>query len=374
MKIGIVTLYFPEQWDNYGGILQNYALYKTLKEFGCQVHTLGFIYAKFPMVLYKMFVRFLYKHFGLQVKIKKCKISYIGIQRERNKKFHVFIDNNIEMKIKWIIKKQLDINKEYDLFFVGSDQVWNPYWAVNKDTAYTYFLSFADEHKRISYAASFGSKDIPEEAVSLFKNGLEGLNKISVRERDAIDIISKITDVEAEVVLDPTLLLTKNEWLEIQKKPQNIAFTKPYVLTYFLGDNLLQIDEYINKLNLKDDYEFYHLNRKEFENLYVLDPAEFVYMINNASIVLTDSFHACVFSFILDKPFLVFDRISSEGDMSSRISSLLEMLSLERKYVNSGLYNDIWEHDYHEAFKRIEIEKKKSINYIKESIKYGNKT
>ena len=70
----------------------------------------------------------------------------------------------------------------------------------------------------------------------------------------------------------------------------------------------------------------------------------------------------------------MFDRISSEGDMSSRISSLLEMLSLERKYVNSGLYNDIWEHDYHEAFKRIEIEKKKSINYIKESIKYGNKT
>ena len=85
-------------------------------------------------------------------------------------------------------------------------------------------------------------------------------------------------------------------------------------------------------------------------------------------IVLTDSFHACVFSILFNKPFLVYKRYSSEGDMMSRIKTLLETFKLERKYVDNGLDNDIFECDYEESYKILEIERQKFHNFVQENI------
>lgn len=105
-------------------------------------------------------------------------------------------------------------------------------------------------------------------------------------------------------------------------------------------------------------------------NVFISGPSEFIYLIEHASLVLTDSFHACVFSFLFNKPFLVYSRQSDNMEnMMSRIETFLSKFHLERKYVNSGLINDVMECDYIEGFKQLEIERKKVIEFLKMSMK-----
>lgn len=97
-------------------------------------------------------------------------------------------------------------------------------------------------------------------------------------------------------------------------------------------------------------------------------PSEFLWLFDHADLILTDSFHACVFSFLFNKPFVVYDRNWNERNMNSRLETLLSKFSLERKYANSGIENDIWEHDYEEGYKQLEIEREKAIGFLKKAL------
>lgn len=130
------------------------------------------------------------------------------------------------------------------------DQIWNPYWAVNKTTFDGFFLRFAKKDKRVSYAASFGVSMIPENQISDYTKALLEFKRISVREDAGASIIKNLCNREAQVVLDPTLLLDKCQWECIQKKMLNIQTDSPYILTYFLGEMPENARDYIEKLFL----------------------------------------------------------------------------------------------------------------------------
>src|SRR5699024_4424214 len=120
---------------------------------------------------------------------------------------------------------------DFDFFIVGSDQVWNPH---NLHGTSFYFLDFAPKEKRISYSASFGIDSIPEKYEKLYIEKLSEMSHISVREHAGANIVKKLTGTDAPVLVDPTMLLTKDEWLSLSKRASNRP-KSPYMLTYFLG-------------------------------------------------------------------------------------------------------------------------------------------
>ena len=173
-----------------------------------------------------------------------------------------------------------------------------------------------------------------------------------------------MTGRDATVLVDPTMLLTKDEWRKVSKKPRGAK--EGYILTYFLSP---KCDEAKTKLEeIKEDKEVYELLNPNDKIAGTAGPSEFLWLFEHADLILTDSFHACVFSFLFNKPFIVYDRNWNEGNMNSRLETLLSKFSLERKYANSGLPNDIWEHDYTEGYKQLEIERKKAIDFLKKAL------
>ena len=369
MKIGIVTLIYATKFDNYGGTLQNYALSQVLSDMGHEVSTIALYYSKEPFCLYGKIRRKLYCKYGIDVRISKKGIQCAKVekyQKKRNDNFLQFRSEKIHTDTRWIEKNNFrNLDSEYDLFIVGSDQVWNPYWAVNKTTFDGFFLRFAKKDKRVSYAASFGVSMIPENQISDYTKALLEFKRISVREDAGASIIKNLCNREAQVVLDPTLLLDKCQWECIQKKMLNIQTDSPYILTYFLGEMPENAKDYIEKaFSIKGEMKIYNLAKQNEKDLYALGPSEFIYMISHAKLILTDSFHACVFSFIFEKPFIVFDRQDNTADMMSRIENLLKTFSIERKYASSGMENDLFEADYQIGHTILNEKRKESIKYL----------
>ena len=192
--------------------------------------------------------------------------------------------------------------------------------------------------KKIAYAPSFGCDDLPDKAKKTLKTYLKDFNAISIREKSGVEIISEYAGRKAEHVLDPTMLILPEQWKQIAKLPQGIP--EKYILTYRFADSLktkLMIDRIAKKTGfrvlsiplsvvaMKDDYQM----------AYEVGPKEFVGLIENASLVCTDSFHATVFSILMKTPVCVFLREDyiSGGSMNSRVLSLMEMFSLKDNII-----------------------------------------
>lgn len=253
---------------------------------------------------------------------------------------------------------------EYHCFIVGSDQVWNPDWAK-----YTYdrmFLRFCSPTKRISYAASFGVDKIPEKWVDKYKAGLIDFKALSVREDKAVDIVKNTIGITCHKVLDPTMLLERAEWDKIKKMPTKIN-GKNYILTYFLGGRTREVEKVIYRYAKLTDSAVINLQDYNMP-YYTVGPDEFVGLISKAKMVLTDSFHATVFSIIYEKPFVVYDRQGSGKKMGSRLSSLLEMCGLNDRRASALDEKMLLQVDYTNARLAIQKEKVHSLKYLNEAI------
>lgn len=341
-KIGIITL---TDMYNYGNSLQNYAVQQIINKLDFIPETLfiGFGGIKILTII-KSIIKGSYYH-------KKI-LSF--------KHF-----NKRNLTIRYRSHFNGNTNSQYDAFVVGSDQVWNTSWY---DTfpfmKEVYLLCFADNNKKISFAASFGIDNVKSSYTGFFSSQLSKFKALSVREEAGAKIIKDLTGSDAMVLVDPTMLLTKEEWRKISKQPKGAK--EGYILTYFLSP---KCDEAKAKLEaIKEGREVYELLNSNDKVAGTAGPSEFLWLFEHADLILTDSFHACVFSFLFNKPFIVYDRNWNEGNMNSRLETLLSKFSLERKYANSGLPNDIWEHDYTEGYKQLEIEKKKAIDFLKKAL------
>ena len=350
---------FTIKSHNYGNRLQNYALQSKLEEKGFLVYTLQdtSIERKIEDILYnhpalkklKMILKYYVKHSFVLKKI-------IGRLNEFDNFEKKFIKNNWDFISKDYITT--GIGEKYDVFVAGSDQIWNTnfeFVTVNS------FLPFPHPRK-IAFSASFGVDSIPYDQTIV--DCLNDFKALSVREEAGAKIIKELTGRDATVLVDPTMLLTQEEWRKVSKKPRGAK--EGYILTYFLSP---KCDEAKTKLEaIREDREVYELLNPNDKVAGTAGPSEFLWLFDHADLILTDSFHACVFSFLFNKPFIVYDRNWDGGNMNSRLETLLSKFHLERKYANSGLGNDIWEHDYTDGYKQLEIERKKAIDFLKKAL------
>lgn len=350
-KIGIVTIYNSN--PNYGNKLQNYAIKVILEEMGYNVESLA-TQEQPPYYSYK--IRYLINSFtkskwrGSEL---QCIWGKMCAFEEFNRKY---LKPNLDL-----LSGKINI-EDFDFFVVGSDQVWNPDW-YDDFLKNIYLLTFAKDEQKICLSPSFGVSELPLQWGKWFRDNLSHFKYLSVREEAGADIIKRITGRKAEILIDPTLMLDATQWHNISRRPRKISLTRPYLLTCFLGtkseDAIADINRYSNERGL----EVLNLADKQFPELFELGPCEFIYLIEHAQLVLTDSFHTCVFSFLFQKPFLVYRR-QGTSEMISRIDTLLRTLNLERKYVESKLYNDVFEHDYTAGLSNLNIEREKERKYL----------
>lgn len=320
IRIGKLTI---DGYYNYGNLLQNYALQQILLQYADTVATIwhepdNFLPRTGLPFTWKDSIKFIlnwkdYRHTYLK--------KHLGCEMVRQGKLKDWSDRYIQTRLG--VKNLKDIAEDYDYFVVGSDQVWNPYFGDLKNN----FLSFAPFEKRIAYAASIASPDIPEEKVELYRQGLKGMKWISMREQEGANTVKQFTGRDVPVVVDPTMLLTPDDWRQVSRQPA-WYHGDDYILTYFLGKRPnAAIQQVASKsglpvVNLLDENVYEH---------YVTGVDEFIWAIEHASLIYTDSFHGTVFSILFQKPFVVCNRVGEgcTSKMSSRIDTLLSYFSLE---------------------------------------------
>lgn len=300
------------------------------------------------------------------VKIVTNRINRKNHQEVFNQKvaaFKKFTNENINISDFIITIESVPeyLGENFDYFVVGSDQVWNPIYRKGSSID---FLSFAPHEKRIAYAPSFGVSSIPNCFTKDYKKWITEFKALSVREDAGADIIKKLTNREAKVLVDPTVMLTKEEWLNVAKqhkfKPEN-----PYLLTYFLGEVSKDVKSLIRKVSKKYNLEVVNLGSYNQLERYAADPSEFVDYINSSHIFLTDSFHGAVFSIIFEKQFIVFNRVSKVPSMNSRIDTLLNRFNLlDRKWDYIKQSQDYLGTDFSHTDQIFEDERSKTYEYL----------
>ena len=357
MNIGIITI---NDNDNYGNRLQNYATQEVLKKV---VKTDKILTIRNENSLnYKSSNQIKYI-----LKIIRYKImEHINKKASMRRRLFEEFNNNIQFTNYTInLLNAKNVNKKFDYFIVGSDQVWNP----NGRMTSIDLLTFADDNKKISFSPSIAvskieNKDRQEE----LKKGIEKYKSISIRENEGKKIIEKLTNrKDVEVLIDPTMMLSKEEWNKVAKKPKQLK-SKKFILNYFLGNPSEKIKETIKKFAKENNCEVINILDKS-SPFYQTGPSEFLYLEKNAYLICTDSFHSSIFAILYDRPFIVFDREDKLVKMNSRIYTLLEKFKLEnKKYSGGDITKENLECEYGETFEILDKERKKSYTFLKKSL------
>ncbi|MBR3612345.1 MAG: polysaccharide pyruvyl transferase family protein [Bacteroidaceae bacterium] len=369
MRIALITIYHV---PNYGSVLQAYATQELLEQLG---HKCDVIKYRYPNEYhYSM------GHPKQTLKQKiRSRIYYIlgrNATARKNKNLDVFRNKclNFTKEYSNLAKLKSEKWQNYDLFVVGSDQVWKSKYNYG-DTAF--LLSFVPNgKKRISIASSFASSTIPENMRERYKKHLAKFDAISVRENNGAYIINKelSLDSKVSVILDPTLLLSKEEWLK--KVPRSdFKKKKKYILLYMLTyafEPRPYIFEVLKHLQTLDDYEIIALEgytpAEKAEGVVMTDKTdasinEFIDLFANADIVVTSSFHGTAFAVNFGIP-LISIVPTDKGD--DRQSTLLKNLNLHQCITPIGTDIKGLNPIYNKEQKDIELTnaREKSIEWI----------
>lgn len=357
MKATIITIYASNL--NIGNRLQNYAVQEILKHLGFRVDSVCFQKSMFD---------------GKQ-KVKYLLQRSTGYRLPGDKDYWRAFPKRIASYEKFNKKyirtqqiRRIGQIRHSDYYVIGSDQVWNPEWYDDCEMKKELFLlTFAKPEQKVCLSPSFGIKELPEVWKPWFKRYLLSFPRIAVREDAGAKIVKELTGQDAVVTIDPTLMLDRAEWEKIAVKPARVDCSKNYILTYFLGGRSENVENMVKEYSEKLKADIYHLLDMSEPDLYAAGPSEFIYLISRAELIVTDSFHACVFSFLYGKPFLLYDRAGGDG-MMCRMETLFNVFHLRRKYIGSGLKNDILECDYRDGYCELTRERQKLLTYLEESM------
>ena len=383
-KAAIVTLFHGNY--NFGGLLQAYALPVALKKY-LGLPTEQIDYALCPTEAEEQTekepVSLLNRIYAFVWRISNCLEKRYFINRKRM--FDEFIDDIPHSKETYRFDSISNVLNEYHIFICGGDQIWNDYQAIRwyrKEDSQVFTLQFVPEHiKKISYAPSMAVLELTDEFKAEFSTGINRLDAISIREERSVPVLEELTQKPITVVVDPVLLLQEEEWLEVMnpaEKPQK------YVLCYLLGDNVTQrraVQRFAKKTH-RPIVTFPHILGNVVRKCdlffgdvydYSSGPREFLDLIRHADFVVTDSFHACVFSMIFKTPFVVFERnrAGETGNMNSRIYDFLEEYHLERQLVTEKELedmNDIPKVDFAYAHEHWQKRRAESLTYLENAL------
>lgn len=333
MKVAILTLI---NQLNYGGILQAYALQKACLKMGIHADLVNYWLSPHNRNLTGEVFSIRFPRF-LKDLLKGKKPWNMEIRRYRTKQF---LKKSIQFSEKtYRNSSELANIKEYDLIIVGSDQVWNYKWHGDPNP---FLLTKLDPKIiRTAYAASMGFKELPEEYLETYRAGISQFKLIGVRESEGVKQVKSWTGLDAECVLDPVLLLDKEDWQELVSPYQG----KSYIFCYWLG-NLTQ--DMINQLTTLacDKQQMIHLftnsgtqvltyNKSLIKVIQNAGPQEFLSAIANSQGVLSDSFHAMLFATIFEKDMQIIGE--SHTDRKCMISRFENFTS---QYFRSLVYQN----------------------------------
>ena len=340
------------EWSSYGSVLQALALQKTLSKNNIQNKIIK-AEAK-PSKKYKP--QKLSLSSPKQIIKSFFDLCLLRKNAKRYKKCQNFIDKTVDIEYFQNYENLSNNTPKANCFIAGSDQIWQPDYC-NK----TFFLDFVkDGTKKISYAASMGKTIISQEKQNEFKRLINNFDSISVREFDNVDTIKQFTEKNIACHIDPTFLLSKEEWEGYQKK---YSIKKPYILVYALYWNKslnLELKELAKKTGLPIVAVCSTLSKVAAnKKIYDADVSEFLWLINNAHYVVTSSFHGVALSTIFNKQFAAVINPS----LPSRITCLMENLGIPIIPI-SKLYEDDCKIDYDSINLNISKEKERSISYL----------
>ena len=365
MKVGILTIH---DIYNYGSILQSFASLYALRKKNI----------KSEIIDYKTSEKNNYLSFGNLKKLFLKKTNsclkdllpgrpnskYISRYAQAKKDWYSLSEKSYSSKVELV-----DKHSAYDACVVGSDQVWHPR-TVSGDPSF--FLDFvSDKTLKVSYASSFGMTTIPSQLVEYYRKHLSRLDLISVREKSGSDIIKGLINRNAEVVLDPTLLLNMDEWMHFSEKNNN---NKPYILCYgnsskdnYMERFAIHVQKFTGWDILRLNGKFYNYFDKKME--YVLDagPKEWLGYMANASLILGQSYHATVFAVNFKRPFYSFLR--GEVNHDARQKEFLSLIGLQKRSVVCGdLFPNFstsdFSIDWSDSSSILEEERERSYNFI----------
>lgn len=348
MKIGIVTIYGEY---NYGNKFQNYAIKKMVEN----INNDNIVYTIRPKLTNKQKLISLLIKYGIG---KYRKFQNDSFDKKKIYSFQSFSKKYLNVVTYKNLKK---LNNQYDYFLAGSDQIWNTNGFKGRMLDF-YLLKFASDKKRIAIAPSLGTGKIGLEQVKQFKRELPKFKKLSCRELGSVKVIEKYSMGNKCIKLsDPTMGLDKNEW-ELIRTKANGKPREPYIFCYFLGKLDKEINEQINKV--KSNNIIINVMKKDNIEMFSNDPGQFIDLLADAQLILTDSFHGCVFSIIYNKPFVVLHTLDRKN-MEDRICSLLKEFNFEDRWIDNVKYDDLYKMNFTYANKKLKDEYEKLNNYLK---------
>lgn len=325
MKIGIVTLPLN---NNYGGVLQNWALQQVLMDMGHDPITLD-AYVRYPMTRFLMstMLSYCYRILGKK-RVLPPRPYYNRICSKFTGRFirkHINMTNPMKDYTSSLVK---DLNLE--AIIVGSDQVWRPKY--QKGDIKDMFLRFAynDDIIRVAYGASFGvdSWEFSEEQTSICKELIKKFDAISVRENSGIALCDRYMNATASHVLDPTLLIDANKYKALCKK---CTVDNSNTMVVYCLDNFIENRERFEKIASDNNLK---LKMFTADSNISFTVEQWLAIFRDASIIVTDSFHGSIFSIIFQKPFFT---IINKSRGESRFISLLQLLGLEGRIYTDNL-------------------------------------
>lgn len=385
-KIGCVIAYTPNH-NNYGTSLQGYAMLRKIKDMGFDVE----------VIYYKKQLSFLQKIVFVwnAYRVGELKEIVLRLNRDKVLKEHPQYAEGIKertMSVNGYKEQKLlpffheycgyealhEGSKNYDVVVVGSDQVWTPMSLPNK---YFNLLFVDDSVKKVAYASSFGVSVIPKFQQKATGAYLDRFYKIGVREQRGKELVDSLSHQKAQVVADPTLLLSKLEWeQEINVTPNyEIDTDVPYIFCYFLGTNQ-EARHAANQLKKQTGYKIvairhmdeYVESDEKFgdEAPYNVDPNDFVRLISKAAYVCTDSFHCSVFCIIFHRQFMTFYRFeqTNKGSRNSRIDSLFGIFGLRQQLYHGDIRIIQQQVNWEYVDDKLLGLRKKSIDFLKNAL------
>lgn len=361
---------------NYGTLLQAYALQRVIEQNGYENVIIDYAPSKWIKVI-NLFVSgnslklFYYKFRGfLNLKASRSAEDNFHQGLRRQGVFNDFIEHKLKKTKPYHSPHAMnELQGKYDVYICGSDQIWNPDY-LNPP----YFLNYLTEKdKKVAYAPSFGVKSIIGKKNDIIKKFLSQFSHLSFREYQGVEILQGmgLDTSKAEVVLDPTMLIERDMWEKFAV--EQVGEKEPYILCYFLHDNPTYW-KVVRGLSDKLGYRVIIIPVaidayvQNYEKRVNAGPEEWIGLVKNAKVILTDSFHCVLFSLLFHIDFYVFKRFADDDPASqnSRIEDILSKMNLEDRLLSMNErmveFNSI--NNFEHIDKILNEERKKSIQYL----------
>lgn len=356
MKIGTLTFHTAY---NYGAMLQAYALIYYLRSQGYEAEIIDY-QAEFNR---KRFAPKPISHF-LNLREIYGILFRNSYQKPCPQAFKDFYDNYLTKSRSSYAKEELpEAAVLYDKIVSGSDQVWNLACTDGDDA---YFLPFAPDEKKYAYAVSMGVSKVPKQLETRLAGYINSFSGISVREHEAVRIVKELTGKDATLVVDPVLLLTKDQWTEIanySRCPQ-----KKYLLIYAMSEDM-ELLKFSKRYAQKHNLEIAYISQRLFKRIKAIHlrnvtPNQWLGLFLHADTIVTNSFHGSAFGVNFGKN--LFIKYIPRSIANSRLQTLVKDYGLERHLLNSDTFIEESKLNLDEVIQSLEEYRRLSYRYISE--------